>query len=79
MDEDNGLYDLEYYFSSEEEEVNEGSGDAHEPEINAWGVDCREEGHGEDGDEIEKEYGALEELQSCSSTNKEIVGLCKPR
>lgn len=79
MDQDSGLYDSEYNFSSEYDEEVEGGGDAHEASRKKREVDSRVEVNGRDGDEIESDYDSSGELHSCSSTDDEMVVLSRPK
>lgn len=77
---DSGLYDTEYNFSNEEDVVDKGSGDARDDaEKTIEGAISIPQVYGEIEEEIEDEYGALEELYSCSSTDKEMIAPSRPK
>lgn len=79
MDDDSGLYDSDYSFNSDRNEADQGNGDAHGIGTGAMEVDIRTQVHAYDGEEIENEYDASEELHSCSSTDEEAEGQSRPK
>lgn len=71
------MSDSEYNFNSEEYDRDEGNDDAQDEEVNVQKTNDRNAVHGEE--EYENEYAASEELQSCSSTDDEMVDVPTPK
>lgn len=70
------MFNSEYNFNNEEDELDDANVGGHEEGINVEAIDGRPIEHCED--EIESEYAASEKLQSCSSTDGDMVGPLKP-
>lgn len=80
VDDDNGFHDSEYNFNSEEDAGDKGNGNAgDDAEKTIEDATSIPEVYGEIEEEIEDEYGALEELYSCSSTDKEMIAPSRPK
>lgn len=77
---DSGLYDSEYNFSNEEDVVDKGSGDARDDaEKTIEGAISIPQVYGEIEEEIEDEYGALEEFYSSSLTDERMIATSRPK